>query len=271
MALQGNLRDFPFAQLLNLVNLARKTGLLEISHKGETAQVYFRDGRLACALSTTEDSSLGAVLYQNKRISPNLFRAIKSKGGAIWDKELGLQLINAGFVSRETIFSSLQQHNVAILRRLFAWQEGAFRFIPNEPLPEDKISLNMELENLIMEGSRHIQEMELLMDEVPNLDVSIKFSDRPDSNLRKVNLTVEEWKVVSFVNPKNSIRQIGQATSMDDLQIRKVVYGLLQAGLVEVVRGNQQRPLPVTQLLSNQSKEEQRSLVNRLIDRVRGL
>jgi hypothetical protein len=271
MALQGNLRDFPFAQLLNLVNLARKTGMLEINHKGETSQVYFRDGRLASALSTSEDSSLAAVLYQNQRISPNLFRAIKNKGGAIWDKELGLQLINAGFVSRETILNSLQQHNVAIIRKLFTWQDGAFRFIPGEPPPEDKISLNMDLENLIMEGSRHIQEMELLMDEIPNLELCLKFSDRPESNLRKVNLTVEEWKVVSFVNPKNTIRQIAQATTMDDLQIRRVVYGLLQAGLVEVVRATQERPVTVPQLLPNQSKEEQRSLVNRLIDRIRGL
>jgi hypothetical protein len=122
-----------------------------------------------------------------------------------------------------------------------------------------------------MEGSRHIQEMELLNDELPNLDVSLKFSERPENNLRKVNLTVEEWKVVSFVNPKNSIRQIAQATSMDDLQIRRVVYGLLQAGLVDVLKSEQSRPLPATQLLPNQSREEQRSLVNRLITRIRGL
>ncbi len=58
---------------------------------------------------------------------------------------------------------------------------------------------------------------------------------------------------------------------MDDLQIRRVVYGLLQAGLVEVLKAEQARQLPVTQLLPNQSKEEQRSLVNRLINRIRGL
>jgi hypothetical protein len=271
MALQGNLRDFPFAQLLNLVNLARKTGMLEISHSGETSLVYFRDGRLACALSTAEDSSLASVLYQNQRISPNLFRAIKSKGGAIWDKELGLQLINAGFVSRDTILNSLQQHNVSIVRKLFTWPEGAFRFIPNEPLPEDKICLNMDLQNLIMEGSRHMQEMELLMEEIPNLEASLQFSDKPESNLRKVNLTVEEWKVVSFVNPKNTIRQIGQATGMDELQIRRVVYGLLQAGLVEITRAASQRISHATQILPTQTREEQRSLVNRLIDRIRGL
>jgi hypothetical protein len=35
---------------------------------------------------------------------------------------------------------------------------------------------------------------------------------------------------------KNSIRQIGRATRMSDLEIRRVIYGLLQAGLVEMIR-----------------------------------
>ncbi len=64
----------------------------------------------------------------------------------------------------------------------------------------------------------------------------MKFTDRPGTNLRNINLSVEEWRVVSYVNPKNTMRQIAKATKMNDLEIRRVVYGLLQAGLVEIVR-----------------------------------
>ena len=39
MALKGNLRDFSITQLLNLVNLAHKTGLLNLEAPGDTAQV----------------------------------------------------------------------------------------------------------------------------------------------------------------------------------------------------------------------------------------
>ena len=42
--------------------------------------------------------------------------------------------------------------------------------------------------------------------------------------------------VVSFVNPKNSIRQIAKANNMSDMEIRRIVYGLEQAGLVELVK-----------------------------------
>jgi hypothetical protein len=66
--------------------------------------------------------------------------------------------------------------------------------------------------------------------------MALKFSDRPGVNLRSLNLSVDEWKVISFINPKNTIRQIATATNKNDLEIRKIVYGFIQAGLVEMVR-----------------------------------
>ncbi len=91
--------------------------------------------------------------------------------------------------------------------------------------------VRVDLENLIIEGARQLKEMVQLQEEIPSLDMALKFTDRPGANLRNINLNVEEWRVVSFINPKNSIRQIARTTKMDDLQIRRVVYSLLQAGL----------------------------------------
>jgi hypothetical protein len=65
--------------------------------------------------------------------------------------------------------------------------------------------------------------------------VALKFAARPTTPLRDIKLSVEEWRVISFINPRNTIRQIAQNNNMDDLQIRKIVYSLLQAGLVEMV------------------------------------
>jgi len=100
---------------------------------------------------------------------------------------------------------------------------------------EDRITIPINLENVIMEGSRRMQEWEHLREELPNLDVALRFVERPDTNIRDINMTVEEWKVVSFINPRNTIRQIAQYNKMSEFQIRKIVYALLQAGLVELV------------------------------------
>jgi hypothetical protein len=88
------------------------------------------------------------------------------------------------------------------LRRLFTWGEGFFHFEPNIAPPSDKIAVKIDLENLIIEGIRQLREWEQLQEEIPSLDMALKFTDRPGTNIRKVNLSVEEWKVVSYVNPK---------------------------------------------------------------------
>jgi DNA-binding MarR family transcriptional regulator len=88
---------------------------------------------------------------------------------------------------------------------------------------------------------------------------------------------VEEWRVVSFINPKNSIRQIAKACNMTDTEIRKVVYGLLQAGLVEMVKspGMQQATATKTtgaggpRQSSMQSSAVKRSVVERLITKIK--
>ncbi len=51
-----------------------------------------------------------------------------------------------------------------------------------------------------------------------------------------MQLSVEEWRVVSFINGGNTIRQIAKACNMTEMGIRQIVYGLLSAGLVELVK-----------------------------------
>lgn len=271
MALKGNLRDFSITQLLNLVNLARKTGLLVIEGPGDAARVVFKEGKLAYARIGNEDDSLAAILHANKKITNSQFRLLKERTGQMSDKELGLLLINAGYVSREDIIGSLQVYFSSVVRRLFTWVEGFFQFESDRMAPEDKISVRVDLESLIIEGSRQLRELEQLQEEIPSLDMALKFTERPGTNIRNVNLSVEEWRVVSFINPRNSIKQIAIAAKLNDLEIRRIVYGLIQAGLVELVRPEgarapvreSARPAPPVNV------DEQKSLVNRLITRIR--
>ncbi len=271
MALKGNLRDFTITQLLNLINLARKTGTLVIEGPGEVARVTFREGKLAFAQIGVEDNTLAAVLQRNNKISVGQYRILKERAARMSDKELGLLLINAGYVTQADIITSLQQYFVGIVRRLFTWVEGFFRFDSEETPPEGKISVRVDLENLIIEGSRQLREWEQLQEEIPSLDMALKFTERPGTNLRKINLSVEEWRVVSYVNPKNSIRQIARATKLNDLEIRRVVYSLLQAGLVEIIRPGGTPVAPVPRMFPTQNRVEQKGLINRLIARIRGL
>src|SRR5574342_1169037 len=226
MALRGNLRDFTITQLLNLINLAGKTGTLIVDGPVEQAYVSFREGKLAYARVGQEDGTLATVLHRANRLTVNQYRAIVERAGNINDKELGLLLINAGYLSQEEILANLQSYFTDVVRRLFTWVEGFFRFEAEMMPPPDRINVRLDLENIIIEGSRQLREWEQLQDEIPSLEMALKFTDRP---LKNVNLSVEEWRVVSYINPKNTMKQIAHTNKMNEHEIRRIMYGLLQA------------------------------------------
>jgi len=273
MALKGNLRDFSITQLLNLVSVARKTGTLTVDRSPEQISVSFRDGKLSYARDGADGIGLTMVLYRARKLNAAQVRAINERAGEMSDKELGLLLINSNYLSQQEILSSLQAHYIELLNRLFTWGEGPFHFENDVLPPIDKIAVRISLENLIIEGTRKVRERDLLLDEIPSLEMALKFSERPGINLRNLNLSVDEWKVISFINPKNTIHQIGRATNKTDFEIRRIVYSFLQAGLVELVRpeGAPIPPLPPRITAPTVNKTEQKSLVFRIISRIRSL
>ena len=274
MAIKGNLRDFTITQLLNLINLAKKTGTLIVEGPNDRAYISFREGKLAFSQMGNHDNSLAAILYRSKKITRNQYEKIRKNTANMNDKELGILLMNANYMSQQDILETIQKEFTTILNRLFTWVEGPFRFENGVLPPDGKITLKISLENIIIAGARKLQEMEQLEDEIPSLEIALKFVSRPGTNIKNVRLSKEEWRVVSYINPKNTLRKIAQTTKKSDHEIRKIAYGLLQAGLVELVRAETpQAPVPVRPLttLPPKEKEQHKSLINRLIKRIRSL
>lgn len=278
MALKGNLRDFSTTQLLNLINLARKTGTLTIQGIG-VAEMSFREGKLIYAVVGQNGSNLASILQKAGKLSPEQGRIIQTRAHGTSDKQLGHLLIQAGYVTQRDIIQSVRAHILDTAFKLFTWADGLFRFEANGGPPSDRITVPIDLESVIMEGSRRVKELERLEVELPSLDVSLRFTDRPDARLRNINLTANEWRVVSYINPRNSIRQIMRANNLSEYQIRRIVYGMLQAGLVEAVT-----PMPLREpagfrangpatghSLSPPKPVYKRSVITRLIGRIKSL
>lgn len=236
MALKGNLRDFSTTQLLNLINLARKTGTLTIDLNDTQSRLCFKEGKLIYATQDKQGGHLATVLQQAGKLTEEQAHAIQARVDIKSDKELGMLLINAGYVSQDDIVRSVHNYILNNVYPLFTWTDGFFRFEASMLPFENRITIPINLENVIIEGSRRMQEWERLQDDLPNLDVALRFVEHPNARMRDINMSVEEWRVVSFINPRNTVRQIAQYNNMGDFQIRKIVYALLQAGLVELVQ-----------------------------------
>jgi hypothetical protein len=275
MALKGNLKDFSTTQLLNLIHLARKTGALMIRVQPGATTLFFREGKLIYASTDGRDGHLASVLARAGKLTDEQAGIIRARSGTQTDKELGMLLISSGHVKRPDILGSIRSDILETAYGLFTWSDGLFHFEPNQLPSDDTITVSIDLENIILEGSRRLKEWEQLQDELPDLDMALKFTDRPQAQLRNINLSVDEWHVISYINPRNSIKQIAQRIGMDEFQIRRIVYGLLQAGLVEIIEPEGALPKPVpsdamAQVISRPPAVK-RSVIHRLIDRIKRL
>lgn len=257
MALKGNLADFSTTQILNLINLAKKTGILhlyapvvtnemitdgtgqkrpKVIPGAERATIAFREGSLILATMGDQDGHLANVLHKAGKLNAEQARVIRERGAKYSDKALALMLINANYVTKADIVRSIRQHTLDIVFDVMSWKQEPFIFEESVTPPPERITVPIDLKNVIIEGIQRAQEIKPLEEELPNLDMALKFPDAPGDLFRGTQLSVEQWRVVSFINPKNSIRQIAKACNMTDTEIRRVVYGLLQAGLVELVK-----------------------------------
>jgi len=237
MALKGNLRDVGLNQLLNLIYLAHKTGALTIQRDGggTAARLYFKEGKLIQAAMDGQAARLTDMMVQVGKLTPDQAKAVRARSKVDTDKELGLLMIHSNVLNQNDIIQGVKNYLLESVYTLFTWHTGTFRFDPSVLPPEERITVAVSLDHLIIEGSRRVQEWEHLRDELPDLDVPLKFADRPDVNIRNINLSVEQWKVISFINSRNTIRQIASFLKMDEFQIRRIIYGLQTAGLVDVI------------------------------------
>ena len=202
MALKGDLRNFSTTQLLNLINLAKKTGVLTI-YEGiptgekdalgdpkfkpgkDLASVFFRQGKLIHARQEDQDGNLASVLHKAGKLNDRQTTVIRERASSTSDKALALLLIQANYVTQADIVTSIRQHVLDVIYDLLTWNEGPFSFDDETQPPEDRITVPIELENVIIEGSRRMKEVERLTDELPNLDFALRFPEDPGRQVQR--------------------------------------------------------------------------------------
>jgi hypothetical protein len=263
--MRGNLKDFSGTQILNLVSLAKKTGSLGVDRKDGRANLAFKDGKLIYAAIGDADGSLASVLARDGRISKEQAAALAQRAAKTGDKQLGLLLIQKGYVSQADILKSIKKHALAAVNQFASWKEGMFAFEQNQLPDNNRITVPLDLENIIIQIARVQKRDEQLEEEIPSLDVHLKFVERPNVSLKDLQLSKDEWRVLKFIKPENTVRMIGKSLEMNDKQIRRVIGSLREAGLVELVQSRKRESL------NTEQRQQKRALVGRLINHLQGI
>ncbi len=272
MALVGNIRDFGLSDFLYLVDRGYKTGGLYLTHEQEMALLFFEKGKLVLASRKPEDQDADLLVRLGLMNQAQLDTARQALSATSNGATLTQVIIDQQIVERDLLQNGLMTHTEESVYGLFAWPEGEFRFEQNQRPPADSPTMPtpVSVENLIMEGVRRIDEWGRIKDRIASTDMIVKFVDQPGEKAKGVKLAPEEWRIFARINGKDSLAEIAQKTGLSDFDVCRIVYGFLTAGLVDVMK----KPRPVAGVRGAQVAEPPRvkkSLVNRIINRIRGM
>ena len=153
-ALYGSLTHFMPVQILRLLQAARSTGRLEIRRGDEYADLFLIDGRSGFALTNGVHVRVGDVLVDGGDIRPeaiDLFVAVqRDQPGS----SLGRMLVESGAVTPERMRQAVLEVQRRIVCSVLLWQQGEFAFHPGERANEEDITLDLDLDRLILDALR---------------------------------------------------------------------------------------------------------------------
>jgi predicted component of type VI protein secretion system len=98
------------------------------------------------------------------------------------------------------------------------------------------VTLEMDLQNLLMEGSRRLDERSRLSEVFPDLNMSVEAMTNPERVKSSVTMTPDEWKVYFLVDGRRSLSEICRlAGNPDELSTLQILHHLVKAKFVAVV------------------------------------
>jgi hypothetical protein len=116
---------------------------------------------------------------------------------------------------------------------ILSWKKGRFVFNPDEETHLHTVDL--PIQQVILEAARRIDELKRIQKLIPSFDVVVEIIEVPQAGIDRIQLNPREWKVLSFVDGAMTIKQISQKANIPEFETAKIFYGMISSGLVKVI------------------------------------
>ena len=241
--LRGDLRVVPLAEVLQLLDVQEQSGVLTVERSGARVDMFFRRGRVdqAIAIGVPDEFLLGRFVLDAELMPRGDFESFLESRQQTQAKLIGQQLVKLGYLAEQDLKSCLTRQSSELIYEILRWRHGRFRFAAGLELPPSVIdaALALDVEAVLMEGYRRVDEWHLIERAIDNFDVVFLRNEDSVAQMGRGRLTREELAVLELVNGKNTVKDIIRKSRMGSFEVSKMLYRLLSIKLVR------RRVLPV--------------------------
>lgn len=232
--LAGDLGFISIAEVMQMLELQRQTGVLRITYGDQEIALFFGEGRIDMAKSSNLPASflLGRFLVEDSVVDRKGLEAILNEPDAA-SRLTGETLVERSIANENQIRDALRRQTSELVYEAVRWKNGRFMFHVGQSSPEATLAhLAMAPGALLMEGFRRVDEWQLIegsfqFDDVLSPDrVAIeRLGDRSE-------LTAQEELVLAAVNGQRTVREIVDEVDASTFDVCKSLHQFLNSGLI---------------------------------------
>jgi hypothetical protein len=144
-------------------------------------------------------------------------------------------LLDMDLIDRDTLDAVVREQIQDTVFDFFGWPNGQFEFNDDEVAAEQDIFVEMQVENVIMESCRRIDELEFILEQLGSLE-SVPRLARGScvDELGEVTFSDEEWSCAVHIDGRTDINTILLGCGYDRFYGAKVMRGLFERGLITI-------------------------------------
>jgi len=224
---QGLIAEVSFPKLFYRLAIAKQDGRLVLTRPGVKKEIYFDKGMPEFVKSSVIEERLGEYLVAHEVISGDerdqAVAAMKGFSGRLGDTLIGL-----GILQPHELFENLQQQVKEKILEVFSWTVGNYRFFSGQSYQGEVVPLKVGSYALIADGVRRYTPRDMLRHRYrPRMDKALKALENPYLDLKKMELSAREQRVVDSVDGERTLRDILTMGGSDRQGFEESVYQIL--------------------------------------------
>jgi hypothetical protein len=175
MSLVGSLEDLGLGDILQIISLSRKSGVLMLRSERGEGRIIFRDGLIRGAFRKGGPTELRELVAAAKAVPEAELSgaAEQARGDGVSLSEI---LVERGLMSLDAL-EELRSNNVeTTVMRMFRWESGEFSFEVRDSISDEEIfpSSGINPQYLALDASRLADEEGCDTDEDPGCDSLVR-------------------------------------------------------------------------------------------------
>lgn len=238
--LSGRIEDFKISDTMIGIQLSQKSGILRVEQGKVIRKVYIKGGDIVFSYSNQETEHLGAILVKEKKITRGQLLDVMDEVEETKER-MGRILVRRALLKPQEIWKYVGKQAEEIIFTLFSLEDGMFFFDEMSSLPtEELIELKLSAANLIYYGSKRVENMNRILNEVPPLEKVLGFSSDPLDLFQNLQLDKSGKEVIACLKKKKTPQSIIAETGLGKNEVLKTIYALMNARIIETGRDDEQ-------------------------------